>query len=258
MKKAILFLSTILLLSTQAFAETKCFLVMENNKVIQQEGDCATRYSPASTFKIPLSLMGYDAKILQDEAHPEWPFKKEYDLYVNVWKGPHNPRTWMRDSCVWYSQVLTQKLGMDKFKEYIVKFNYGNQDVSGDKGKNNGLTDSWLSSSLEISPEEQTIFLQKLIDNKLPASIKAHKITKNILFKEELPGGWKLYGKTGSGRLANNLQHGWFIGWIEKGGRTIIFANHIADNKKQNISASSRARNEAQSKLLELINELEK
>jgi beta-lactamase class D len=29
---------------------------------------------------------------------------------------------------------------MQKFKDYFVKFNYGNQDISGDKDQNNGLT----------------------------------------------------------------------------------------------------------------------
>ena len=26
-----------------------------------------------------------------------------------------NPKRWMRDSCLWYSRLLTQKLGMKKF-----------------------------------------------------------------------------------------------------------------------------------------------
>ena len=265
MKKAILFLSAMLLFSAQAMAEIKCFLVKENNKVIKQEGNCETRYAPESTFKIPLSLMGYDVEILEDETHPQWPFKDGYDLFINVCKGAHNPRTWIRDSCVWYSQVLTQKLGMEKFTDYVVKFNYGNQDVSGDKGKNNGLTNSWLSSSLEISPSEQTIFLQKLVDNALPVSAKSHSMTKNIMFREELSGGWKLYGKTGNGRLLNldrtkklELQHGWFVGWIEKDGRIIIFASHVTDDKKQDTFASFRARDEARNKLWKLIDELEK
>lgn len=61
----------------------------------------------------------------------------------------------------------------------------GNQDTSGDKGKNNGLTHSWLSSSLEISPEEQIDFLQKLLDNKLPVSLKSHEMTKKHPFYRE-------------------------------------------------------------------------
>ena len=264
MKKALIFLSFLLVFSTDAFTETRCFLLKENNKIIKQEGECQTRYAPESSFKIALSLMGYDAGILQDEMHPEWPFKEGYDFFINVCKGSHNPKTWVRDSCAWYSQVLTRKLGMEQFKKYVIQFNYGNQDVSGDKDKNNGLSNAWLSSSLEISPEEQTTFLQKLVDNKLPVSAKSREMTEKLIYIQELPGGWKLYGKTGNGRLLNpdrtqklELQHGWFVGWIEKNGRVILFANHIVDDKKQDTFASFRARNEALIKLWYFINSLE-
>lgn len=264
MKKTFLILSLGLLLGNSVWADTKCFLAKEHNKVIKQEGDCEAQHSPCSTFKIAISLMGYDTGILQDEIHPELSFKEGYPDYIEGWKEPHNPRLWMKNSCVWYSQVLTQKLGMNEFKDYVAKFHYGNQDVSGDKGRNNGLTNSWLSSSLEISPQEQTVFLQKLIDNKLPVSLKAHEMTRNIIFLEELPHGWKLYGKTGTGSLLSpdrtqelDILHGWFVGWIQKNGRSIVFANHIIDDKKQDPYAGPRTKAEAKPKLLKLIDELE-
>ena len=133
---------------SSALANENCFIVKEGYKVLKQEGDCATRYSPASTFKIPLALMGYDSGILEDETNPVFPQKTEYEIFIDAWKGDHNPSTWMRDSCVWYSRVLTGKLGIKKFKNYVRAFDYGNMDISGDKGKNNGLSSSWLSSSL--------------------------------------------------------------------------------------------------------------
>lgn len=266
MKKTIIAICLGLLCSSPAWAESTCFLAYENQTVLKHEGeDCSKRYAPESTFKIALSLMGYDAGILKDETHPLWPFKKGYTDFLNVWKNPHNPRTWIRDSCLWYSQVLTQKLGMKKFKDYVVKFNYGNQDVSGDKGQNNGLTHAWLSSSLAISPEEQVLFMQKIVSNKLSVSAKSYEMTKKIMFIQELAGGWKLYGKTGNGWQLNsektqklNLQHGWFVGWIEKNGRVITFVEHLSDDKKQDIFASFRARNNALIKLYYLVNELEK
>jgi beta-lactamase class D OXA-29 len=70
---------------------------------------------------------------------------------------------------------------------------------------------------------------------------------------QELSGGWNLYGKTGSGKL-----HGWFVGYIEKNGRTIEFVSHIVDTKKQNTVASFRARNEALNKLWYVIDDLER
>ncbi len=222
------------------------------------------RYAPESTFKIPLSLMGFDAGVLKDKSSPSWPCKKDYDHYINVCKGDHDPRTWMRDSCLWYSRVLTSHLGMEKLRDYVEKFNYGNEDLSGDKGKNNGLAHAWISSSLQISPDEQVEFLQKTIDQKFSLTRESYGKTKEIMFIQELAGGWKLYGKTGNGMQRDfkcnktDLQHGWFVGYIEKGARHIVFASHIADRKKQNTVASFRARNEALIKLWHIIDELEK
>ncbi len=263
MKKLVLFLCSIILCSTQVLASDGCFLANENGEILKSEGDCSTRYSPCSSFKIALAIMGYDAEILKDEKHPEWPFKSEYEAYLESWKDPQNPTSWMKNSCVWYSQVLTQKLGMKKFHDYVKKFNYGNQDISGDKGQNNGLTNSWLSSSLEISPEEQTIFLNKLLTNKLPVSKYAQNMTRNIIYVQDLHHGWKLYGKTGSGYLLNKdrtqkleIKHGWFIGWISKGDKKIIFASHIVDDKKEPGHAGPRAREQALVKLLKLIEKI--
>lgn len=59
-----------------------CFLAMEEATVIKKEGNCDVRYSPCSTFKILLSLMGYEEGFLIDELHPELPFKEEYISYI--------------------------------------------------------------------------------------------------------------------------------------------------------------------------------
>ncbi|PPE03081.1 class D beta-lactamase [Holospora curviuscula] len=264
MKKSVLFLCSIILCAGPAWANQQCFLAKENSKVLKNEGDCTTSYGPQSTFKIALSLMGFDSGILKDEIHPSWSLPDGEDPYINVCKEDHNPRTWLRDSCLWYSRILTKKLGMKKFQDYVTKFSYGNMDLSGDKDQNNGLTQAWVSSSLKISPEGQVDFLQKVVDRKLPISSASYDKTKKIMFIQEMAGGWKLYGKTGNGAQFDkdgnktDLQHGWFVGYIEKGNRKIVFASHITDDEKQNIFASFRARNEALNKLWYLINELEK
>ena len=260
MKRIILFVG--ILLSTAVFAETGCFLAAEKNQTLAQEGNCSLQHSPCSTFKIAISLMGFNEGILIDEKSPELPFKEGYVDYLEKWKQPHNPSTWMQNSNVWYSQVITNKLGFEKFRYYINKFKYGNQNIVGDKGKNNGLTNSWLSSSLKISGAEQVAFLQKLLANKLPVSNKSQELTKKILFVEQMPGGWELYGKTGSGNILNidgspneDCQIGWFVGWLQKDNRTITFAHYIQDEQKVDTSAGRRAKEEAKKKLLALINE---
>lgn len=263
MKKFIFLLCSTILTTNPAWSNNGCFLLQENGAIIKNEGDCSTPYSPCSTFKIALALMGYDTGILKDETHPEWLFKLEYQAPLDSWKAPQTPSTWMKNSCVWYSQVLTPKLGLKKFQGYLNKFNYGNKNTLGDKGQNNGLTHAWLSSSLEISPTEQAIFLEKLLTNKLPVSLHAQSMTRNILYVDSLLCGWKLYGKTGTGFLLNaertklEIQHGWFIGWIEKENKKIIFVNHLVDDKKEDNYASLRAKAQAKEKLLELIKKIE-
>ena len=260
MKKVILLLCFIVLSGGSAFAGN-CFIAKENGKILQSEGACDKRYAPMSTFKIVLSLIGFDSGILIDETHPVWPFKEGYDDWRDVWKQDQTPKSWIKESCVWYSKVLTTQLGMEAFQTYITKFDYANKDLSGDKGQNNGLTNAWLSSSLQISSTEQIAFLEKMLAGKLPVKPQAIEMTKNILFVEALKDGWMLYGKTGMGSVLNadgtknpDLSHGWCIGWIEKGDRKIIFSSHMGDNKKEEISASLRAKLDAKERLIKIVN----
>lgn len=67
-------------------ADTKSFMVKKDDQVILCEGDCESRHAPCSTFKIAISLMGYNEGLLEDQTHPELPFKKGYDDYIDSWK----------------------------------------------------------------------------------------------------------------------------------------------------------------------------
>jgi len=192
--------------------------------------------SPCSTFKIPLSLMGYDAAILEDEINPVWNFQEGYDDWLISWRSPQSPSSWMRHSCVWYSKMLSLKLGLEKVQNYLTSFEYGNQDMSGGLAEPGPLNPFWINSSVKISPQEQVGFIQKMIQGKLPISTKALRMTKMISFKEELTEGWKLFGKTGwSGsditKDGKTLEHSWFVGWIEKDHHFYPFAYLIREGK---------------------------
>ena len=259
-KTIIYILSIFIILTTYVIknAYADCFILVDKKKFIINEGDCKTRYTPASTFKIAISVMGYNEGILIDENNPKVKFKEGYVDWLDNWKQTYYPNLWIKNSCVWYSQFITKKLGFKKFKNYVNKLNYGNGNVSGDTGKSNGLTNAWLSSSLKISPIEQLKFLEKLISNKLPVSKQAQEMTKKILYIEKL-GDWKLYGKTGNGLLQSDdnnklkKQVGWFIGWIERNGISMIFTYLVVDDKKQKTYASLRAKDKLK-KLLKRYN----
>ncbi len=230
------FFMTIQLTAEEAFL----LMSMENLQVIAQQGsqtDITARVSPCSTFKVALSLMGFDSGILKDPLHPEWPYLA-YSDSSSACNRAQTPKSWIANSCVWYSQQLTKQLGMEKLQLYVDKFNYGNRDLSGDKGKNNGLTRAWLNSSLKISMFEQVAFLKHMLEKSLPVSEYATQTTIELLFLKTLKNQWNLYAKTGQGRdPITKKQLLWLVGWVEKGDKRYIFAYK---NEGYNLSPDTR------------------
>ncbi|GGC01494.1 class C beta-lactamase [Pseudoduganella buxea] len=196
-----------------------------------REGQCDVRMPPMSTFKLPLALMGYDSGILQGEHAPLLPFKEGYVDWLPEWRQATDPAVWMKNSVVWYSQQLTGSLGERRFQAYMKRFDYGNGDVSGDAGKQNGLSASWLGSSLRISPDEQVAFLRRAVNGQLGLRPEALAMTAALATVPERVDGWQVVGKTGSGSpvLADGTPDraqrlGWYVGWLVKGERRIVFA----------------------------------
>ncbi len=210
----------------------ECTVILDaaSGDVLNREGICDKRLNPFSTFKFPLALIGYDAGILSDEHTPAWDYKPEFDA-VKRDRKTVDPTIWEKDSVLWFSREITRRLGEEKFAAYVEKLGYGNTDVSGDAGKNNGLTHSWLKSSLKVSPDEQAQFVRSFLAGKLPVSGKAADMTMAVIPSFGAQGGWTVHGKTGSGRLGDdtgkanrNRPLGWFVGWAEKDGRKVVFA----------------------------------
>lgn len=244
-------LAAALFLANHAEAAVLCTVVADaaDGKVLHQQGDCETRVTPASTFKIPLSLMGFDAGFLKDEQKPELPYKKGYPSWVEAWKQPAGPSRWMKYSVLWYSQRIAEALGQERFARYVAEFDYGNRDVSGDPGEDNSLLRSWVSSSLRISPLEQAAFVRKLVRRELPVSEHAYAMTDRILESHALPGGWHVQGKTGAaaprkpdGSLDREHFYGWYVGWAAGGDDTLIVVRLVQEERAQKGSPGNRAR----------------
>lgn len=230
-------LSFLLFPFIHTFAAEESFLLINGttDAIVTELGpNINKQMSPCSTFKIPLSLIGYDAEVLKDETNPIWDFQEGYDDWLVSWRASQSPLSWMKYSCVWYSKVLSLELGLEKIQNYLTSIEYGNQDASGGLADPGPLNPFWINSSIEISPKEQVDFLQKMIRAQLPISSRAIQMTRAILFKEELPEGWKLFGKTGwSGsdiaKDGKTLEHSWFVGWVEKDDSFYPFAYLIRD-----------------------------
>lgn len=235
-----------------AHAETICTVVMDadSGKFLVQNGRCDERHTPASTFKIPLAAMGYDAGFLKDAHQPVFAFQDGDPAWGGeAWKQPTDPERWLKYSVVWYSQRITRALGEQKLHAYATGFGYGNADFSGDPGKDNGLERAWIISSLKISPLEQVAFLKRLVKRQLPISARATDMTLAVVEKTTLPGRLVVSGKTGmayprqaDGSLDESRPWGWFVGWTTHGDRTYVFARLMQDEKKTRGSTGVRCR----------------
>lgn len=192
------------------------------------------RVTPACSFNIALSLIGYNARVLQDEKTPTWDFQEGYDDSSESWKSSQTPQTWMSRSCVRFSKIIALQLGLETIQQHLALFEYGNQDLSGGLAEPGLMDPAWVSFSLKISPKEQVHFVQKMLRGKLPVSSHALQMTRMLLFKEELHDGWKLYGKSGLvvvGEESEIFTVRWFVGWVENDHAFFPFAYQMRDNK---------------------------
>ena len=226
--------------STQFKNYNACFILYDvnANKVVSEYSPhhrCDERIAPDSTFKIPLSLMAFDQEMINQNTIFKWDGKKSR-AYPD-WNHDQTPQSWLQYSVVWVSQQITPQLGYPTIKHYLADFHYGNQNFSGDPGKNNGMTHAWLSSSLKISAIEQLNFLKVMLAHKLPITHEAIENTEKNLYQGKLNCGADYYGKTGSGRHGRNdrekspskLREGWYVGFIEKEDQRYIFVSNLTD-----------------------------
>lgn len=233
-------------------APLECTVILdrETGDVLHRKGTCDRRFSPASTFKVPLAVMGYEAGILKDASNPAWKWKPEFQAPERDRKTV-NPTTWERDSVLWYSREITRLMGGKAFASAVRRLDYGNQDVSGARGRNDGLTHSWIGSSLTISPDEQARFIRRLLSDDLPVSGSAMAATRAIVPAFSAADGRTVYGKTGTtwltgktGEYDRNRPVGWFIGWSSDNGRDIVFARMRIGDRPSKTFAGPKLRDE--------------
>lgn len=216
-------------LAAPAGIEATLIVEAGSGRVIRRDGPCAQRFTPCSTFKIPLALMGFDAGILHDPQHPALPYDPALKASARE-RRTSDPTVWLTESILWYSRHVTAALGPARFARYVEGFLYGNRDVSGTPGRSDGLTHSWLMSSLRISADEQVAFLDRMLKGQLPVSAGA--VAQTVAACPVFAAGpWTVRGKTGSGWYDEGIgvinrdrPLGWFIGWAEQGDRRLLFA----------------------------------
>lgn len=191
---------------------------------------CSKQFTPASTFKIPNSIIGLETGVIKDENHIiPW---DNVVRKIEAWNQDMDMKTAIKVSCVPYYQELARRVGAARMQEMVRLLNYGNKVISG------GIDEFWLTGSLRISQVEQIDFLRRLCGSELPVSQRSMEITKKIMLLEE-NAEFTLRGKTGWGDQ-DETSIGWFVGWVEKNGSVYFFAANIETNNPGDNFASAR------------------
>lgn len=181
---------------------------------------CRQRFSPWSTFKIPNALVGLETGIVRNVDHVfKWDGNRDNRVILN---RDHDLRSAMKHSVVWYFQRIAEQVGPERMKQWIDRLKYGNRNVSG------GITKFWLKAPLEISPDEQVVFLERLRSGKLPVSERSMDIVRDILVLGEHDGR-VFRGKTGSGYVDDEqkIGLGWFVGYVTAADGAYVFATNM-------------------------------
>jgi len=175
------------------------------------------RYVPASTFKIPNSLIGLATGAVSsvDEVLPYG----GGPTYLPQWARDMPLREAIRISNVPVYKELARRIGMPRMEEGLRRLDYGNMDAG-------AVIDTfWLEGPLKISALEQVRFLGRLAQDRLPFPKPAMATVREIVRQED---NANLYAKTGWYVPDDRKnQIGWWVGWVEKDGKVYAFALNV-------------------------------
>ncbi|MCR6652726.1 MAG: class D beta-lactamase [Cellvibrionaceae bacterium] len=186
------------------------------------------RYLPASTFKIPNTLISLAAGSVKN-VDEVLPYGGKLQPFPS-WEKDMSLRDAIGISNVPVYQELARRTGIKTMREHITKLSYGNGEIG------ETVDNFWLIGPLKISALEQTQFLAKLAQNQLSYPVENQTAVKDIALLEST-ATWRLHGKTGWAN-ATTPGIGWWVGWVEKDGRVYSFALNVdvhgdADVKKR-------------------------
>ena len=187
------------------------------------------QFIPASTFKIPNSLIALETGALADTS-TVLPWDGQ-ERMIAAWNRDHSMTTAFPNSVVWFYQEAARRIGEERMQDYMNRMGYGNRNIEG------GIDVFWLTGDLRISAMEQIDLLVRLSKDDLPFSKSTLEAVKGIMI-EEKEHGYVLRAKTG---WAGSV--GWYVGYIEREGGDYFFAlNMDMDRMEQAASRKSIAR----------------
>jgi beta-lactamase class D len=188
----------------------------------------ATRFVPASTFKIPNSLIALETGVVKDEEEVI-PYGGKPQP-IKGWERDMGMREAIAMSNVPIYQEIARRVGLERYRAWLERLDYGNRQTG-------AVVDRfWLDGPLEISAMEQARFAARLAKGSLPATERSQSIVRSIL-KVESSGSRTLYAKTGWW-ASGTPKLGWWTGWVDNGGKIAAFSLNMdmptaADGQKR-------------------------
>jgi len=174
---------------------------------------------PASTFKIPNSMIALETGVVKDR---QTEFKWDgQERAFKVWEKDMDFNTAFKVSCFPCYREIAQDVGVERMNTWITKLEYGSTITV----ESSNLDLFWVAGDWKVTPFQQIDFLRRLYHSKLPISKRTEEIVKELMINER-GEDYVLRGKTGwSFNEENN--NGWFVGYVEKGKALYFFATNI-------------------------------
>ncbi|WP_189799434.1 class D beta-lactamase [Tateyamaria sp. syn59] len=193
--------------------------VPDNQIWISNTDRSSQRFSPASTSKIPHTLIALEAGVAQPDTVFEWDGKQRA---FDSWNRDHSLSSAFPNSVVWVYQEIARRVDLAGMTEWLARFEYGNAET----GTEETLTTYWLDDTLQISAREQTKFLERLAVRDLPLS-DATYIAAEAIMQSDAGDGWTMYSKTGWRFRRFAMDIGWHVGWLRCNAETYLFAFNL-------------------------------
>lgn len=162
-----------------------------------------THFTPASTFKILLSLAALELGVVQDDNFII-PFTGEVSTKPE-WNKDLTLREAFKNSSEPYFKEVARRIGKERLQHFLDTVRYGNKTIG------DSVATCWTDNSLKISADEQVGFLKKLYFNQLPFTDRTQRIVRSLMLHED-SNGRKLYYKTG---WSSEQKEIWIVGFAE-------------------------------------------
>src|SRR5882757_5746552 len=204
------------------------YLIIASDKVRSGEGKL-----PASTFKIPNSLIALETGVVGDPDKDVFKWDG-VTRDIEAWNKDHTLRSAIAASAVPVYQEIARRIGAERMQKYVDLLEYGNRDIGG------GIDQFWLTGNLRIDPMQQVDFVDRLRRGALPISKRSQDLVRDILPVTKV-GDSIIRAKSGLlGAERGEPSLGWMVGWAEKGTAQTVFAlnmdcrepRHVADRMK--------------------------